>query len=195
MIYTFRADSSYMSESLSTQNDLLLNNLLRYYEKTSNLSRMLDIVSGSSDISRRLIDWFVTNYAKKNFTVYQLSNRHRFKVYTDYKLRLKSYSKLRFDPFCRHDRIVIPYEEERSIETTIGQLNFFKWAFENEIIEYIEKNYTDIESDMNARNSATKKNTTGSDDANRTRKRREELSISAAKNIRREDVDVTVLFS
>jgi hypothetical protein len=184
-----------MSESLSTQNDLLLNNLLRYYEKTSNLSRMLDIVSGSSDISRRLIDWFVTNYAKKNFTVYQLSNRHRFKVYTDYKLRLKSYSKLRFDPFCRHDRIVIPYEEERSIETTIGQLNFFKWAFENEIIEYIEKNYTDIESDMNARNSATKKNTTGSDDANRTRKRREELSISAAKNIRREDVDVTVLFS
>jgi hypothetical protein len=90
---------------------------------------------------------------------------------------------------------VIPYEEERSIETTIGQLNFFKWAFENEIIEYIEKNYTDIESDMNARNSATKKNTTGSDDANRTRKRREELSISAAKNIRREDVDVTVLFS
>ena len=123
-----------MSCVLSTQNGLLLTTLLEYYERHKNMSRMVDIINGDADISLRIIDWFVTNYAKKNFTLYQLSNNRRFKVYSDYKLKLKSYSKRRFDPFCRWDRITVPYQNDTDVQTTIGQLNFFKWAFENEII-------------------------------------------------------------
>ena len=33
---------------------------------------------------------------------------------------------------------------ELDIQTTIGQLNFFKWAIENEVIRYIENNYACI---------------------------------------------------
>ena len=66
---------------------------------------------------------------------------NRFKVYNDYKLKLKAYSKKRFDPFCRWDRITIPYKQDSHIQTTIGQLNFFKWAIENNVIHYIEQNY------------------------------------------------------
>jgi hypothetical protein len=80
-----------------------------------------------------------------------------------------------------------------NIQTTIGQLNFFKWAFENEIIEYIEKYKSDIESDMNARN-GTAKRKQGGTDANKTRKKREELSVSASKVIRKDDVEITVSF-
>ena len=47
-----------------------------------------------------------------------------FKVYNEYKLKLKAYSKKRFDPFCRWERISIPYDENMYMETTIGQLNF-----------------------------------------------------------------------
>ena len=44
-------------------------------------------------------------------------------------------------------------KEGKHIQTTIGQLNFFKWAIENKIIEYIDENYESIEKDMNSRNS------------------------------------------
>jgi len=116
----------YTMASYTTQNSLLLNNLLKFYNVDNNLDKMLCIINGESKISLRIVDWFATNYAKKFYTVYQLGNNKRFKVYVDYKLKLRAYSKKRFDPFCRWDRIMIPYKEGNSIQTTIGQLNFFK---------------------------------------------------------------------
>jgi hypothetical protein len=158
---------------------------------------MLKIITGEDTISLRIVDWFVTNYAKKNYTLYQMTNQHgeniRFKVYFDYKLKLKAYSKKRFDPFCRWDRISIPYKNGTFIETTIGQLNFFKWAIENKIVDFIEEHYDVIEKDMNSRNSTSKK-TEGLTDNAKTRKKREELSISATKSIKKEDVEIVVKF-
>ena len=151
-----------------------------------------------------MIDWNAhgiavsKDYAKKHFTVYNLSNVNnlRFKVYSEYKLRLKAYSKQRFDPFCRWERINIPYKNNTSIQTTIGQLNFFRWALENEVIDFIEKNYSKIEADMNNRNSTSKRASGGdtSSSARKTRKKREELSISASKSIKKEKVEIVVDF-
>ena len=180
----------------TTQNSLLLDNLLKYYEKSNLLEEMLSIINGESKISLRIVDWFSTNYAKKNYTVYNLNNGKRFKVYIDYKLKLRAYSKKRFDPFCRWERIIIPYKDGISIQTTIGQLNFFKWALENEVINYIEDNYETIETDMNSRNSTSRrKNDPLNLVSNKTRKKREELSISAAKSIKKEDVEIIVQFN
>jgi len=135
---------------------------------------------------------------KKNYTLYPITdstgNTIRFKVYFDYKLKLKAYSKKRFDPFCRWDRITVPYKNGTSIETTIGQLNFFKWAIENKVIEYIEENYDTIEKDMNNRNSTSKRKDTLIDNS-KTRKKREELSISATKSIKKEEVEIVVQFN
>jgi hypothetical protein len=181
-----------------TQNDLILNNLLAFYDKDDNLTRMLKIITGESKISLRIIDWFATNYAKKNYTLYTLTTQNeeniRFKVYIDYKLKLKAYSKARFDPFCRWERISIPYKNGTCIETTIGQLNFFKWAIENKVINYIEENYEAIENDMNSRNSTSKRKEILGDNS-KTRKKREELSISATKSIKKEDVEIVVKFN
>tara|TARA_Y100001958_G_scaffold157301_1_gene152035 strand:- start:1782 stop:2330 length:549 start_codon:yes stop_codon:yes gene_type:complete len=179
----------------TTQNSLLLDNLLQYYQRTNLLDKMLSIINGDSKISLRIVDWFSTNYAKKNYTVYTLNNGKRFKVYIDYKLKLRAYSKKRFDPFCRWDRIVIPYKNDTSIQTTIGQLNFFKWALENDVIKYIEDNYQAIETDMNTRNSTSRRNNEPTSSASKTRKKREELSISAAKSIKKEDVEIIVQFN
>jgi hypothetical protein len=168
-----------------------------YYNDKGNLTRMMKIINGESPISLRIVDWFVTNYSKKNFVVYELTqNNHtnRFKVFNDYKLKLKAYSKKRFDPFCRWDRITIPYDNNRHMETTIGQLNFFKWALQNNVINYIENHYKEIEADMNNRNTSSKKNMTDHN-ANKTRKKREELSISACKCIKKEDVKIVVTFN
>ena len=182
--------------SYTTQNSLLLKNLLEFYNKDNNLDEMLSIINGESPISLRIVDWFVTNYAKQKFTVYDLKNGSgRFKVYNDYKLKLKAYSKKRFDPFCRWDRINIPYHDNNLIQTTIGQLNFFKWAMENEIIDYIKNNYSDIEKDMNNRNSTSKRRICMTNNNSKTRKKREELSVSASKTIKQEKVEVTIKFN
>lgn len=195
----------------TTQNQLLLNNLMEFYREKDNILKMMSIINGESKISLRIVDWFVTNFAKMNFTVYELpvkkngvSEITRFKVYHDYKLKLKAYSKKRFDPFCRWERISIPYDETSFMETTIGQLNFFKWAIENKIIDYIQENYQSIESDMNNRNSTSKKKTLDNlsgfsgesvSSGGKTRKKREELSISACKCIKKENVKIVVKFN
>jgi hypothetical protein len=225
------------SLNYTSQNDLLLNNLLVFYKNNNNMERMLKIITGESKISLRIVDWFSTNYAKKHFTTYNICNEvnasnseenslstsssssKRFKVYVDYKLKLKAYSKKRFDPFCRWDRISIPYDDVKGtfIETTIGQLNFFKWALENKVVHYIEENYDEIEKDMNSYNSTSKRKTSsnGNDSCSsgsatgslssvssnssvgsntKTRKKREELSVSAAKSIKKEKVEIVVQF-
>lgn len=192
----------------NTQNELLMKNLMEFYNNKENITKMMRIINGESNISLRIVDWFVTNYAKKNYTVYELKHSQnkvsRFKVYNDYKLKLKAYAKRRFDPFCRWERISIPFDNEKNMETTIGQLNFFKWAIDNEIIEYIKKNYDDIEADMNTRNSTSKNRSTvstdtydstdSSDNNTKTRKKREELSVSACKCIKKETVKIIVNF-
>jgi hypothetical protein len=188
------------SSNYTTQNDLLLNNLMEFYKNEENLNSMLKIITGESKISLRIVDWFATNYAKKYYTLYSFEDVHgttrRFKVYVDYKLKLKAYSKKRFDPFCRWDRISIPYKGGTHIETTIGQLNFFKWTLENKVIQYIEDNYDTIEKDMNSRNSTSKRKEQIIENANsKTRKKREELSISATKSIKKEKVEIVVNFN
>ena len=181
----------------TTQNELLLNNLMVFYKDETLLHRMLKVITGESKISLRIVDWFATNYAKKYYTLYSITdankNTTRFKVYFDYKLKLKAYSKKRFDPFCRWDRISIPYKNGTSIETTIGQLNFFKWAIENNVLDYIEEHYETIEKDMNNRNSTSKRKEQLNENS-KTRKKREELSISATKSIKKEELEIVVHF-
>lgn len=211
----------YHSTTLNTQNGLLMTNLMEFYQNKDHLHKMMCIINGESKISLRLVDWFVTNFAKKQYTVYELPQKQqstastqepeqiRFKVYNDYKLKLKAYSKRKFDPFCRWDRISIPYGENSVMETTIGQLNFFKWAIEHKIMDYIETHYQDIENDMNNRNSTAKRRVSidnlddltasqtsvRSSDMTKTRKKREELSISACKCIKKELVKIVVKFN
>lgn len=189
---------------VNTQKQLLLNNLMEFYKTKENLTKMMNVINGESKISLRIVDWFVTNYAKKYYTVYEIpqiihglpseTQTTRFKVYNDYKLKLKAYAKKNFDPFCRWERITIPYDNDNYMETTIGQLNFFKWAIESKIIDYIQQQYQEIEGDMNSRNS-TSKRLPQADECGRTRKKREELSISACKCIKKEDVKIIVKFN
>jgi hypothetical protein len=98
---------------------------------------------------------------------------------------------------------MIPYRNNQSIQTTIGQLNFFKWVLENNIIDYIETHYQEIETDMNERNSISKKRMSEEERAEltivgengKTRNKREELSVSACKCIKKELVKIVVKFN
>jgi hypothetical protein len=149
-------------------NNLLLESLNNFYNDVT--LNNLNIIINSSNISLRVIDWFVTNYSKKHNIEYKIGINH-FNVYISYKSQLKSYSKKFFDPFCRRSRI----NYKSTISTTMGQLNFFKWAISNHVIEHVINNYKAIELDMNMSMTKNVKNN--------NRKKRKELSKSSYKTL------------
>ncbi len=157
------------------QEHLLKSSLTDYYSNDK-FQTIYDI-SVNPKISLRVIDWFVTNYSKKNNIVYNLTSNgkpRQFNVYTSYKSQLKSYSKKFFDPFCRRERIHLTHNNE-TLVTTIGQLNFFKWAIDNRILSFIYDHYDKIDKDMNKcilKHNSLKK-------ATHSTKKRKELSKSS----------------
>lgn len=146
-----------MPENINGKSLLLLNSLLTYYK--NNINIFTCILIHKNTISLRILDWLVTNYAKKHNIIYMVNNNH-FNIYLDYKNQLKAYSKKLFDPFCRRERIKLntnTFEwtisnsntcELDNIITTVGQLNFFKWFMENNILNYAIENIATIDKDM-----------------------------------------------
>ncbi len=80
-----------------------------------------------------------------------------FLIHDNYKCQLKEYNKKNFDPFCRWTRIRMYYDKTKYFFTTVAQLNFFKWAIENYILDYILDNLDTIEKSMNDYEKAIKK--------------------------------------
>ena len=178
---------------ISSKKDLLMQSLINFFTHRKHLDQVIPIITGKSDISLRILDWFVTNYSKKKNINYQVTINKKLKnfiVYLDYKSQLKAYSKQQFDPFCRRERITFIDHDSTELVTTVGQLNFFRWAIENDIINYIYQYYDDIENDMNnsLRNLYKKKDGEGK------RRKRTELSVSATKTVNKHNVSIIVQF-
>ncbi len=156
-----------MTSSLSPSTSLLLKSLTSFYEKHPTHRKIFfEIVSGASPLSLRIIDWFVTHYAKTSNVIYWINDKdgcivensapvetlRKFHLFLEYRAQLKSYTKLHFDPFRRHDRITFTVEpvQKIEIETTVGQLNFFRWALQNHVIDYIQDHLHEIEDHMSS---------------------------------------------
>lgn len=123
-------------------------NMVKNFFKTDgkdNIDRMKNIIDGKSDISLRLLDWFVTRYADQHKIRFQQKSGDMFNIHISYKAQLRSYKKKYFDPFRRRKKkfyfkYIDDNGEQQQIFTTIGQLNFFRWIFANNLIEYILEN-------------------------------------------------------
>jgi len=197
--------------------DLLMKSLSKFYANNENIKILLPIVQGISKISLRVLDWFVTNYCKKYNIILINQNNSNIIVHIDYKNQLKAYAKIYFDPFCRRDRINFIYGKGNELLTTVGQLNFFRWAIENNIIEYTLNNLDIIEKDMNIslkfeKNIQASESTevtevstettdeltevsTNNEKKEKRRRKRHELSVSAARSVSRHNVSIVVDFS
>lgn len=149
----------------SNKSKLVLKALFKdFYNTNANRVKVANIINRKCIYSRRTLEWFCSNYSKRNQIVYELTDGTVFDVYKSYKLKLGSYQKKQFDPFKREREGYTPFPlkytedgQTLEVETTVGQLNFFKWCIEKEIIDYIEKNIKDIKNDMkNFHKSTTK---------------------------------------
>lgn len=144
---------------------------LMHYKKLDNFfnnstkeecQMMVDIINGNHLISLRFLDWFVTRYCY----LYKLSinvdnsyiKQKDFNINISYKAQLKSFKKKYFDPFRRKKKFFYVCEKNNLvILTTLGQLNFFRWALSYDIIKYTEENYRNIITKLSHVNSYFKK--------------------------------------
>ena len=117
---------------------ILLTSIDTFYNIPENRATLLEILNKTGGISLRNLEWFITNYSKKNNLSYKTGDGKMFSVHCSYKSSLDGYSKKLFDPFCRTEKInyLIPGTNDE-IHTTVAQLNFIKWCIKNNIIEYI----------------------------------------------------------
>jgi hypothetical protein len=136
---------------------VIMNKIMEYFKNRNVIEDFLSIINAESHLSLRIIDFFVTNYARENEVIYEIINdkekKEKFMVHYSYKAQLKAYSKKQFDPFCRRERILFTidgYNDKKIVvRTTVGQLNFFRWAIKNGVLNYISENIGVIEKEMN----------------------------------------------
>ena len=144
---------------------------LMHYKKLDNFfnnstkeecQMMVDIINGNHLISLRFLDWFVTRYCYLYKLAINVDNSYikqkDFNINISYKAQLKSFKKKYFDPFRRKKKFFYQCDKNNlSILTTLGQLNFFRWALSYDIIKYTEENYRIIITKLTHVNSYFKK--------------------------------------
>ena len=135
--------------------DAVMKKMIEFYSFKPHLEQLLPILLKKSKISLRILDDFVTRYShvyKVRYFISLYGRRKQFDVHGSYKAQLDAYHKKLFDPFCRKRRIYFEYAPGCEIETTPGQLNFFRWAIQNNVLEYVENHLERIQADMALKN-------------------------------------------
>lgn len=190
-------DSQTRRKKIHCKQELIVMSLQTFYSNRKDLPEIMELLQGTSIISLRLIDWFVTNYAKRHSIGYLLGGQE-FMVYMSYKSQLKAYSKKLFDPFCRRERIMFSLPGTEQFVTTVGKLNFFRWAIEKNVIEYLKTHREAVELEMNghmkqlSRSRSTRNTTDTSDDA--PKRVRVTVNAQPAQALCRRDVEINVEF-
>lgn len=155
--------------------------LLKLLEKqyTDDIARLvlLPLITQTSPVSLRALDWCVTNWSKQHNVVCssqvpgQLVNVHH-----SYRNMLNFWKRRLFDPFRRRSRITVVIDDT-PYETTLGQANFAYWTYQTGVLSYVLGHIEEIEKDMNAVSQIQKRERK---DAIQTgiRKRRRELTTA-----------------
>ena len=211
---TVTPDLQTRKRKIHCKQELIIASLQRFYSGRDDLNEIVELLKGTSEVSLRLIDWFVTNFSKAHSTSYIL-NGQEFVVYMNYKNQLKAYSKKLFDPFCRRERISFQIPGHDAFLTTVGKLNFFRWAIEKGILDYIKGHQPEIEKEMNAamreqaKKPSTTRDSTGSNDTvatvatvsastlsttSQTRKRTPKTETAAIKLLQKHECTIEMRF-
>lgn len=146
----------------TTKEGILCRSLMQFFRDPENVKTIVPILTEMSPVSLRVLDWFVTNFCKDHTKLIVKDPIMKdLNVYSSYKSQLKAFNKKLFDPFCRlHSNVRkfrFYYDQDRYIVTTTGQLNFFKWAIESHVIEYINKYHEGIKADLKTKEAQKKR--------------------------------------
>ena len=137
---------------LDDQHVQLLSELSRYYTEPVLRSTIIPYVEEKS-LSLRLLDWTCTNYSKSKGVKYVVEHEESGEkevvyLHSLYKTYLKIFKRRLFDVF-RRKKLIYFFLGKRLCSTTVGQLNYFKWAVRYKVPEYTQAHRGEIEKHMN----------------------------------------------
>lgn len=127
-----------------------------YYSDDDILESMLvPFCTESFPVALRVLNWLVTNYSKQyKIIITDPKSGVPFNIYDSYQTTGKLYKRSLFDPFRRKSKgnEAIYFQWKKDIlETTVGQLNFLRWAQTSGVIDFalkhkdaISENYDSI---------------------------------------------------
>lgn len=145
-----------------TKDTLILNKLQARYRKDKEMKRWFLTFVQKPSVSLRTIEWLASSYSKRHNVSYYVKHsdgtRFLFHMHSSYKSQIKAYTRNNFDPFRRKTSATIhlpsmqtsPQPGDTSL-TTLSQVNFFRWVFENNVIDYALKNLEAIHQDIESR--------------------------------------------
>ncbi len=185
------------SYHVETNESSMMPSLLEFFSFRCNYDVLKEFIDSrktrSNKLSVGLLDWFNVNYAKKYDVEYVLKKGKYNKViyvWQLYNAALSGYPKDLFDPFARGKgkggSITICNEDGDSISTTLCQLNYFRWAIKNGIIDYVKEHVDEIYEDLCARSHRGGKKAPG--------EKKQKLSVSASKTLGIHNVKMTIKF-
>ena len=134
---------------LSTREHTLMQTLQREYTVDIARTVLLPLMTQTSPISLRALDWAVVNWSKQyNIVCASIVPGQMINIHHSYRSALKYWKRKLFDPFRRRSRVTVAIEDEE-FETTLGQANFALWTYKTGVLNYVTTNIDIIEADMN----------------------------------------------
>ena len=172
-----------------------LHEIASFYDDEVCCGVLVPMVTQTMDISLRMIDWLLVNWAKKNKILTRTPDgKEVINIYSTYKDHLKHYRRKLFDPFRRRERIFFSHPRDQSsiLSTTVGQLNFTFWALKYGIFDTCRKHLHAIETDMVSMLAESKKRR-NEEKRNGNKRKRTELSCAPRNKVHvyivRQDLD------
>ncbi len=165
-----------------------LPSLLNFFRHKEHFEILLEFIANvnksNTKLSLNLLEWLVINYSKHHGVIYSIFKNGKAKsifLWIEYEAALDGNNKKSFDFFQRNPRdkkkkkikktINLEYGESKYLKTSVAQLNFFRWAIKNGVIDYLKKHLDEIYNDMKKRGKKHKKKT------------KKPLSISVSKTL------------
>lgn len=132
-----------------------------YSHDVSRCRCLLDILQRRVGYSLRTIDWMVTNYCKRNPLTVNYGETF-INVHHDYERHLSVYNKRFYDPFARREKITVTLVGTQ-LQSTVGQLNFFKWFIERDLHNTLKEYQPQVENHMRSSHTRTSHHTRSQD--------------------------------
>ena len=183
-----------MSLMAESNESSMMPSLIEFFSYDYNFEILQEFINSkhtrSNKLSIGLLDWFNVNYAPEYNVEYVIKKGNTEKVilvWQSYNAALAGYGKALFDPFARgksKGETITLKNANNSVVTTLRQLNYFRWAIKNGIIDFVKNHVIEIYEDMCKR-------------SNRGRKsdgKKQKLSVSASKTLGRHDIKMTINF-
>ena len=132
--------------AMSRMQRSIMQNVASFYTKDTIETVLLPLLTQSGPVSLRSVDWCLTNWSKRTNVACQKKDGEMFLVHEGYRKALRIWKRKLFDPFRRRQRIFITSHARRA--TTIGQINFFHWAYTHGILDLCCSCKVEIQKDM-----------------------------------------------